>query len=443
MLIDAAVAELVARYADLLAHGWKRRTGLLASRTRRFDDLLAADRLLLSYAEALAALGPAARGALHARRDAAVDTPLKPGEVFAIAYYALTVDDQVLVDNCGALAAAMPHLQGPMLAAIEWAPDAPGARRATASLAPAARLRALASCRHWLAPGQDAVDAIIAWVNTLKATPANVAAYLDYLRHGGQGDGETSAMHYLPHPDPAVKLAAAQLLAAIPSAAAGSARAASAALTQLALAGDAAIRAGAVRTLAVCDAPNMPQVLAALAADDPRLHLMALGWHGDLGAVPVLYHHLDSPALARIAAAALTLLTGSDPVRDGWQLPPALGAAKRLGATDADDADADDAELPWPDRELFLAWWTRHYQGLDGQQRHLGGLPLTRQNLARQIQTAPLAWRPLIAQHLQRLGDPDKQRHTGNTPLFPLALPAFRQQLLFSRTFPEGINNVQ
>jgi hypothetical protein len=152
-----------------------------------------------------------------------------------------------------------------------------------------------------------------------------------------------------------------------------------------------------------------------------RLYLSALGWSGHTDGIPMLIEALDDGSYSSVAAGALCLITGSDPVRDGW-----LGATpKRSPPPDQGDqipTAPDDDKLPWPDTVAFAAWWRTHGSHFPPGQRYFAGRPLTPDWLSTVLKTGPLPWRTLAAEHRQRLD---------RGPLFPTHLPANAQRTRF------------
>jgi hypothetical protein len=189
----------------------------------------------------------------------------------------------------------------------------------------------------------------------------------------------------------------------------------------------------AARSLVLSQPRQVLPVLAELHATCPgkwaRTHVQALGWSGDVNVVPQLIEYLDSPTLARLAAAAISLLTGLDPVRDGWQGEALAGPELKA---DQDESSANPAAIPkadpdagllWPSRVAFAALWKTVHAWFTDAQPHLGGRAATAEHLRTVLRHGPLPWRPLAATRLQRL--------TQGT-LFPTRLPARLQAALLT-----------
>ncbi len=156
-------------------------------------------------------------------------------------------------------------------------------------------------------------------------------------------------------------------------------------------------------------------------SETKRLHIKALGWAGRIDAMPILIDYLDDPDLARVAGASLSLITGSDPARDGWMAanqrrPEQERTDDHMPALDEDDA------LPWPKPEAFRAWWQSSQSRFECARQYFLGGPVAVDWMAKVIAGGPLAWRPLAAEHWQRLT---------HGPLFPTHLPASAQRAIF------------
>lgn len=427
-------AELVDHYLDHLSLGWRRRELLLDSPTRVFSDLLVWDRRLGACVEALALLADETKAACQEK----LGLPLKYGDAFALAYYAFFAEDADLAEACCGIAQALPNLQAPLLAALEFAPLSAQLLEAAAKVPPHLRLRLLAARCHELETDAAQADATARWIATIKATPENVCASLEYMRCRGDKNGIGMAEHYLRHPLAIVKHQAAQTLLALQ--APDSLAMAGDTLALLLDGGDAALCGRALQSILVYQTPNAASVLEKLrSAPDRHFYLQALGWRGRIDAVPILIDHLADPRYARTAAAQLTLLTGADPVRDRWQAAaaPPPRAADTVGDSLA-NLDAD-AEVPWPAQSGFYQWWNRHRQDFTSTGRYLGGRETSTDGgdgggvFLGVLRGGPMAWRGLAAMHLQ-------QQTLG--AWFPIHLPAKAQQHLF-HTFFKGKHHEQ
>ncbi|WP_407973334.1 hypothetical protein ACJ51O_36215 (plasmid) [Burkholderia pyrrocinia] len=425
LLISSTAEPLADRYADLLAMGWRRRTSMLGSSAVDFSDLAEFDDRLLAALESLLLLGePAAL-----RMQVSTPEPVRAGEMFAMTLYALASDNHEMLDACQALATAIPDLRVGMIDAFEWVPATPRVRARIEALPSSVRLP-LVGARHRDFAG--VAEQALEQLQTIKEpTAAEIVDALQLVQGVGRHDLSTAARRYLDHEVPDVRLAAAQTLLALASA--EHTPAACDALDQLFT--DAAVDAGAIggalRSLALNAPERAPHHIERLRqAGEIRLYLIALGWLGRIGAVPVLMEHLAEPQTARVAAASLSLITGTDPVRDDWQGPKMfLKTPDELADSEIPDVDPD-AHLPWPDAAAFAAWWHVHGPRFDNTLHYFAGQPITPEWLGEVLISGPLAWRPLAAEHLQRLT---------RGPRFPTRLSAPAQRALFQTLTQKGI----
>jgi uncharacterized protein (TIGR02270 family) len=421
-LADGAYDRLAEQYTDRLALNWRRRAKLLESPQADFATLSDWDARMDAAVEALGLLGPASQR--HMARM--LESPINAGEVFALLCHALRSGLDDLAEATAAVARTMPRLQPALVAALEWT-DSGALWPQVASRLP------LAAKFDLIATRPDAPELLPPALEALQeeglAADA-LASALRCLRRMGDTTRALAGLHYLEATDDRVRRQAAQAVLAL-APAEHWAPAVDVLLSIVRGAGSEA--QPAARSLALNQPQQVLPVLAELHSTQPgewaRAHVQALGWSGDVGLVPQLIEFLDSPALARLAAAAIHLLTGLDPVRDGWQGEAPAGPA--LGA-DADDSPAHpaaipkadpDAGLPWPSRTAFAALWNTMRSRFTDTQLHLGGRPDTAEQLRAVLRQGPLPWRPLAAARLQRLTQ---------GVLFPTRLPARLQTALLT-----------
>ncbi|WP_244137116.1 hypothetical protein [Burkholderia pyrrocinia] len=416
-LVASTAEALADRYADLLAMGWRRRTNMLASSAVDFSDLAEFDDQLLAALESLLLLGEPAT----LRMQVSTPDPVRAGEMFAMTLYALANDNHEMLDACQALATAIPDLRGGMVDAFEWAPATPRVRARIEALPSSIRLP-LVGVRHRDFPGvaQQALEQL---QTIQEPTAVEIADALQLVLGVGRHDLASAARRYLDHASPDVRFAAAQTLLAL----APADHTPSACDTFDQLLSDSAVDTGgfrtALRSLTLHAPDRAARHLERLGqSGEIRLYLIALGWLGRISAVPVLMEHLAEPQTARVAAASLSLITGADPVRDDWQGPKMLlNGADELADNEIPDVDPD-AHLPWPDAAAFAAWWHVHGPRFGGANSYFSGRPITPEWLGEVLISGPLAWRPLAAEHLQRLT---------RGPRFPTRLSAPAQRALF------------
>lgn len=418
-LAAAVLERLAEHYTDRLGLNWRRRAKLLASPTADFAALADWDARLDVALEALRLLGPVAqRHVAHS-----LESPVNAGAAFAALCHALHAKQADLADTAAATARAVPQLHRALVAAMHWSEANALWHRIAATLPLAPRFDLIAA-RHGDAPAllaQALID-----LKTEGPASGALASALRCLRHRGEAALALAGHHHLQSDDALVRRQAAQaLLALAPRERQASAVEALQALVR----GDTDQREPAARCLALHCPDRVLPLLAQLSAEQPdaysRLRLQALGWAGSAGAVPQLVEHLDNPAYARLAAVSITLLTGLDPVRDGWQ-----GVPLAVPQPPADDTSTStlaaidpDAGLPWPQRAAFEAVWATARARFAGTHVLLGGRPVTAEHLRTVLRQGPLPWRALAAARLQR---------ASGGALFPTALPARAQAALFN-----------
>ncbi len=163
-----------------------------------------------------------------------------------------------------------------------------------------------------------------------------------------------------------------------------------------------------------------------------RLAIAAIADAGDPALIPNLLPLLTDPALARLAAAAITQITGVDLPDRGLEAPPPEDVST-ITSDDPDDDDVDldpDEDLPWPDPSAIWKWWSSADPAtwLSGEPLLLG-TPRTLAALTRVLSTASQAHR-LAAAHLLFSLRP-------KSPLFEHRAPAHRQVLALLAQFAE------
>lgn len=414
LLVGSTAGALADHHTDLLALAWRRRPLQLANPLLNFADLAGADDRLLASLNALCALGAPARAHLQA----ILKDPLRAGEMFVMTLYSLTTSDAELLDACAALQRVLPELKDAWIDAFRWAPPTPLLESRIADLPLAIRLQVVsARYRDFDGIAPAAFDVMRA---TVEPSPDEICAALELLIRLGRTDLAAAARPYLQHGTDVVRLAAARTLLRLGTP--GDASAALDTLSSLAESADSRIAESAVHCVAMHIPEQLTSVLRAIkdqAAE--RLRIQALGWAGSVDAVPVLAGYLGRTDLGRVASASLSLITGSDPSRDGWMVSLQRRTEEESDEADIPATDRDNA-LPWPDADVFQAWWTRNIARFDRTGRYFLGSPIAAGPLVAAISTGPLAWRPLAAAHWQRLT---------HGPLFPTELPAPTQRAIF------------
>lgn len=167
-----------------------------------------------------------------------------------------------------------------------------------------------------------------------------------------------------------------------------------------------------------------PWALQSLGQNTPhsRLAIAAIAEAGDPAQIPHLLPSLTDPALARLATAAITQITGIDLAECGLEAPPPHDLPP-IPSDDPNDDHLDldpDDDLPWPDpHALATKWWPAYFETCPSGQPLLLGRPRTIPALTDILRTAAQPHR-LAAAHLLL-------PHQPQTPLFEHRAPAHRQ----------------
>lgn len=418
-LCGGVYERLADQYADRLALNWRRRTQLLWSASADFGALMDWDERMDAALQALVLLGQVSD--VHLRRR--LDNAISAGEAFAMLCHAVESGNDELADATAAVAATLPSLQPALVGALAWCAGGTSWQRQVERLSPAARFDLVAtghrSASAMLDPALDALN------NDDPASPAWASA-LRCLRHAGHARHASTALLKLRHDDERIRQQAARAVIALLPADQGAA----AVDTLLTLARGAGPQA-AVALLGL--APVQPSLAlatsAALRDKDPalwgRTRVQVAGSAGQVRVVPELIELLDSPDLARVAAAAIRQITGLDAVRDDLQGP----SLARARARDADALSAEipeidpDAGLAWPSRTRFAQRWLADKGRFKESTTYLGGEPVTAAHLRAVLVKGPLPWRRVAAARLQQLN---------RGALFPTQLPAREQSALLT-----------
>ncbi len=244
--------------------------------------------------------------------------------------------------------------------------------------------------------------------------PRLVMAAAEAARHADPQRHLAVTEHLLDHEDEGVREAA--LIAAL---AWGSRRAMSV-CQKLALAGEAP-RALPMALYAALGGPEQHERLARklTVPAHRRSALFALGFSGNPEQLPALLQHLSGadPVAAKIAAQAISTITGIDLMDDAFaakpagpppqvqELPPAKDdpeAQRSLPPLEEDDLDADlvpapEDDLPTPDAAAIRRFCEQPSSKLPAGRRFVHGKPLTAEAVLESLEGAPLRRRHVLA----------------------------------------------
>jgi uncharacterized protein (TIGR02270 family) len=149
-----------------------------------------------------------------------------------------------------------------------------------------------------------------------------------------------------------------------------------------------------------------------------RVAVRAAASLGDPAVIPILLGWLEVPELGRVAADAITTITGIAIEGElAGAAPPDFEAGPSDEPDDDDLALDPDAGLAWPRAAEVRAAWARHEGEHSSGVRHLFGRPLNRDALLRALALGRQPERARAAFEIARAGE----------PLFDVAAPARRQ----------------
>jgi uncharacterized protein (TIGR02270 family) len=136
--------------------------------------------------------------------------------------------------------------------------------------------------------------------------------------------------------------------------------------------------------LRAMDPGDSRRFVSSLAAkpDAIRLAVMGAGIVGDPVTVPWLIKRMESPALAKLAGEAFTMITGVDLAyadldQDAPSGPDAGETASAIEEVTPLDYESN---LPWPSAFLVAQWWAKNQLAFSAGTRYLGGNPITAQS---------------------------------------------------------------
>ncbi|NHZ38960.1 hypothetical protein [Massilia aquatica] len=425
MLATSTHAALADQYLDRLAFGWQRRIQALDSHVLDASGLSVIDRDLQSYSRGLSTIGTASSTLIHER----LLEPLTRGELFAIAHHAIRVQDQPMHNACIGLIESIPTLRAAYASALEWS-TSDGAWWAISEWRQHTEIQtdkgfnlfdviALSACRYHFRILEELCNTSW-WSGIIKSSDdhADRADTTCALMQLGLATAHPQAIgraaQLLQSPVAQLRCLAAEVMLWQPTKQLTKydARIAEQRATDVLLELSTGtleaknIVSQASYALACWNHAEFDTVLTSLAAQPEKLdvYLQSLGWSGNGQRVPILIAYLNHPEHARGAGAALSMLTGSLPARDGWQAEP--GESENALIDDPVDAGATIpstkryANLPPPDQAGFERWWAKNKTRFHAQSSWIAGLSDTNDNLIVILQSGKLAWRALAARRL-------------------------------------------
>ncbi|MES9850204.1 MAG: TIGR02270 family protein [Candidatus Thiodiazotropha sp. L084R] len=157
-----------------------------------------------------------------------------------------------------------------------------------------------------------------------------------------------------------------------------------------------------------------------------RAVVQASGYFGDSASVPWLIEKMKSPDLSRVAGEAFSLITGLDlAYQDLESEPPEDFQAGPSESPEDDEVDLDqDEDLPWPDIQSIMQWWSLHQADFPTGVRRLCGKSVKRAQCLDILQDGFQRQRQAAAMELAMF---DQQQ-----PLFNTSATAQRQSELIN-----------
>lgn len=411
------VPVVISQHAEMTAHLYGVRNGLIHAPHVKVEHLLRIDKRLAAHFDGLTISGES--GASVCMQ--ALDNP-DPGVMFAVAVGTIERQDQTGLARLHALAGAAPEVRSGLIAAFGWASAAvlQGiVARSLSSDDPLARLVAVAACAlHRVDPGLASARRIMDTNPLVRARALRTAGEI------GCGEVVSACEAALRPDDPDIRFWAAWSAVLLGNR--------GGALDAVIRAGQApgAHRARAFRlSLQAMKIPAVRGVLQDLATDAKQLRwlIQGAGIAGDATYVSWLIGHMDNNQTARAAGEAFSLITGLDlALLDLERKPPEDFESGPNDDPDDPNVDMDpDDGLPWPDPQKIETWWAANGNRFQAGTRHFMGAPVTREHCIQVLKTGYQRQRILAAHYLCLL-EP-------GTPLFNTSAPAWRQQRLLAK----------
>lgn len=345
-----------------------------------------------------------------------LDEVLSVGDLFSVALFAASVEDEFLLSGSIGLVQAMPRLLPALLAVTNWMP---------ASSTSWSLIMEHPACRVYVAMTGNRPSLPITFskqeVVTLIEQNQCVMHLLCFLHASGSSLFIPALKMALFSERDDIRICGCQTVFHLSGLPNEYIRIANENLHHLVRSKDKDVRAQAVKYLMSYSSDECLSIVSTLKQGaDTRLVIQAMGWSGLTAYISPLMAYFDEPDYARLSMLSVISITGSLPERDGWQ--------KRVDDGPSMKTLSESAEIPvslpeqgicWPDVAKFQRWWKAKRSCFSSYASYLGGLVTTHENLSTIIADGVLNLRPLAAMRLRML------------PEFT-ALPAERQLQIFS-----------
>jgi hypothetical protein len=404
---------LAEQYSDILAQDYRLRNVLLSSYHHNFSDLRQFDVRMVTCLNGMRLLKEEVASYLTNQ----LDEILSPGDLFSIALFAASINNEHLLSGCMGLAQAIPKLLPALLTAIDWMPK-------SSTLWPL--LTAHPACRAYTSIKNNpfSLSAMFSQKEITALIEQN--KYLKYLLCALHLSGSpffipTLDMILFSDRDD-IKICACQAIIKIKGMPEKYIIIAREVFLQLSESTNHDVRIQAIRYLAIYFFDDVAPVINELRKqeDDIGLMIQAMGWSGQVRHIPSLLSYFEDPNYARLSTLAIISITGSLPEKDGWQGENEDTTLLKVDSESAEiPIDITEQRVCWPDASRFERWWHTKVSQFNTQLTYLGGLESTPKNLSAIINNGYLNLRPLAA------------IRSGQFPEFT-ALPADQQQVIFA-----------
>ncbi|ECD9612227.1 hypothetical protein FNZ18_23120 [Salmonella enterica subsp. salamae] len=404
---------LAEQYSDMLAQDYRLRNVLLLSYHHTFNDLHRFDNRMLACLEGMVLLKGEASEYLRGQ----LDEILSVGDLFSVALFAASTEDEFLLSGCLGLVQAMPRLLPALLAVTDWMP---------ASSTLWSLIMGHPACRAHIAVTGNRSSLPITFseqeIVTLIEQNQCVAHLLCFLHASGSSLFIPALNMVLSSERDNIKICGCRIVLHLSESPGEYIRATNENLHQFVRSKDKDVRVQAVKYLMIYSSDESSSVINELAKQeaDTRLLIQAMGWSGLTEYVPLLMSYFDESDYARLSMLSVSSITGSLPEKDGWK--------KKVEDEPFVKTLSESAEIPvslpeqgvcWPDVAKFQLWWQTKRSRFSSRVPYLGGLLSTQENLSTIVADGVLNLRPLAAMRMKML------------PEFT-ALPAERQPQIFT-----------
>lgn len=417
-MLSSIEADVVEQHADEASFLWTLRDAAVGDPLYDLGDLCELDERIEAHIDGLRLAGDAGYAASRAKLAQAEDS----GEVFAAAVLAVERRDLRGIAHILDVAVGVFDLARALVSAMGWAPFdrvkfiLPGLLAGRCP--PELHYVGIGGCAvHRQDPGAALGYAALSKDARLKARAMRAAGEL------GRADLMPHLRDELTSEDEGCRFWAAWSAALL-----GAPEAPRALWSMAASGGEFAGRACAMamRRMDPGVAYTWLYSLAGTAAN-VRVAVEGAAALGDPAVVPWLIDWMRAPEAARVAAGALSMITGVSLLEEqlAREAPEGFQGGPTEDPADEDVAMDPDESLPWPDVEAIQAWWGRHAGELRRGARYLLGKPIATEWLERVLRDGSQPAREAAAIELCL-----RERRW---PLFEVRAPGGRQRRALGR----------